>query len=119
MVSDDKLAHQDMQFLNGRPEFGRFLLRVIQTARIFTRTTDGFGERDLSYDTGRRDLGLDILEMAEAEQPQGPIPGIPGVTLTQILLEEARRPTPEKSNARRKSDDRYGELRELDESDEA
>jgi hypothetical protein len=113
-VSDD-LERQDMAFLTGRSEFGRFLLRVIQTAGIFSRTTDGSGTRDLSFDEGRRHLGLEILEMAEAAQPQGPIVGIPAATLTQILLEEARRPKPEKPNGRRT--DRNSELRDDDADD--
>jgi hypothetical protein len=39
-MSED-LERGDMTFLNGRAEFQRFLLRVIQTAGIFSRTTDG------------------------------------------------------------------------------
>jgi hypothetical protein len=114
LVTDDALERADQEFLNERPEFQRFLLRVIQLAGIFSRTTDGSGQRDLSYDEGRRNLGLEILEMAEAAQPQGPIVGIPASTLTQILLEEARRPKPEKPNGRRTAD-RHDELRGDDE----
>jgi hypothetical protein len=112
-VSDEqeRLEKADLEFLNTRAEFSRFLLRVIQSAGIFARTTDGSGERNLDYDEGRRNLGLEILEMAEAAQPQGPVPGIPAATLTQILLEEARRPKPEKTNARY---DRNQELAETD-----
>jgi hypothetical protein len=106
-VTDEEIR-QDTEFLNSRPEFGRFLLRVIQTAGIFARTTDGSGTRNLSFDEGRRHLGLEILEMAEAAQPQGPIVGIPASTLTQILLAEARKPQPEKPNGRRY--DRHSEL---------
>ena len=106
----DELERGDLDFLNQRPEFQRFLLRVIQMAGIFARTTDGSGERNPEYFEGRRNLGLEILEMAEAAQPQGHSLNIPASTLTQILLEDARRPKPEKSNARRKPTDRYGEL---------
>jgi hypothetical protein len=113
-MADDpeKQERRDMEVLLQRPEFGRFLLRVIQMAGIFTRTTDGSGTRNLDYDEGRRNLGLEIFEMAEAAQPQGPVPGIPAATLTQILLEEARRPKPEKPNAKRT--DRHDELRDGD-----
>lgn len=109
----ERLERADMEFLNSRAEYQRFLLRVIQMAGIFSRTTDGSGTRNLDYDEGRRNLGLEILEMAEAAQPQGPVPGIPAATLTQILLEEARRPKPEKPNGRRTSD-RYSELTDAD-----
>jgi hypothetical protein len=105
----DELEKQDGEFLLGRAEFQRFLLRVIQMARIFSCTTDGSGERNLSFDEGRRSLGLEILEMAEAAQPQvHSLIGIPASTLTQVLLEEARRPKPEKPNGRRY--DRQSEL---------
>jgi hypothetical protein len=101
----------DLEFLCQRGEFSRFLLRVIQTAGIFTRTTDGSGSRNLSFDEGRRHLGLEILEMVEASQPQSPLPDIPATTLLQVLLEEARKPQ-EKPNGRRSSDryDRHSEL---------
>jgi hypothetical protein len=69
-VNLDELEKQDGEFLLGRAEYQRFLLRVIQLAGIFSRTTDGSGERNLSFDEGRRSLGLEILEMAEAAQPQ-------------------------------------------------
>lgn len=108
----EELEKSDMELLLQRPEFLRFLLRVIQTAGIFTRTTDGSGTRNLDYDEGRRNLGLQILEMAEAAQPQvSSIIGIPVTTLTQAFLEEARRPQPEKPNAKY---DRTAELNEPD-----
>lgn len=113
-MSDD-LEKADTDFLIERPEFRRFLLRVIQMAGIFTRTTNGSGERNLSFDEGRRHLGLEIFEMVEAHQPQtSTIIGIPASTLVQVLLEEARRPKPEKPNARR-----YDRTSELDEDPDA
>lgn len=114
----DDLQKGDQDFLNGRPEYQRFLLRVIQLAGIFSRTTDGSGTRDLSFDEGRRSLGLEILEMAEAAQPQvHSLIGIPASTLTQVLLEEARRPKPEKPNGRRTQYDRNAELVEAEADD--
>jgi hypothetical protein len=108
-VSDDrdKRDKQDLEYLLARPEFRRFLWRVIQTARIFARTTDGPATRSL--DEGRRNLGLEILEMAEAAQPAAPSPDIPASTLIQVLLEESQQPT-EKPSGRRNRYDRHEEL---------
>lgn len=107
----DKQNKGDLQFLLDRPEFRRFFWRVIQTAGIFARTTDGSDGRNLAFDEGRRSLGLELLEMAEAAQPTAPSPDIPAATLIQVLLEESQQPT-EKPNARKY--DRNQELAEAD-----
>jgi hypothetical protein len=108
----DKRDKADLEFLLARPEFRRFFWRVIQSAGIFARTTDGSDGRNLAFDEGRRNLGLEILEMAEAAQPAAPSPDIPASTLIQVLLEESQQPT-EKPNGRRTSD-RYSELADAD-----
>jgi hypothetical protein len=110
----DKSDREDMDLLLQRPEFLRFLFRVIQTARIFQPTADGSDPRNLHE--GRRNLGLEILEMAEAAQPQSPSPDIPATTLLQVLLEEARQPQTEKPNAKARFN-RTDELNEPDEPD--
>lgn len=110
-MTDDKQLREDMQFLNQREEFRRFLFRVIQISGILSRTTDGSGERDLSYDEGRRNLGLQILEMAETGQPVAHPEGLPLLTLMQALREEAQA-KPEKPNVRRNQYDRNSELDE-------
>lgn len=102
----------DMEFLARRPEFKRFMWRVIQSSTLFEPTTDGSEGRD-RYRAGRRDLGLEILEMAEQGQPihdvhsDGPL-----LTLIQILLEETQRPPEEKPNARPSQYDRTDDLRD-------
>ena len=108
MTSEQQIK-SDQEFLNARPEFRRFLWRVIQSAGIFNRTTDGSVDRHLAYAEGRRNLGLDILDMAELGQPIPDIhPDGPLLTLIQTLLEETQQPT-EKPSASRKPD-RYSEL---------
>jgi hypothetical protein len=92
-MSDDreKQDREDMIFLLSHPQFHRFLLRAIQSARIFSSTTDGSEGRHLAFDEGRRSLGLDILSMVEAGQPVSHPEGLPVLTLLQILREEANR----------------------------
>jgi hypothetical protein len=102
-VSEDR-AHKDMEFLSARPEFRRFLFRVIQTSGLFHRTTDGSDGRNLDYHEGRRNLGLEILDMAESGQPIPHAHGDgPFLSIIQALVEESQQPT-EKPNARRKFD---------------
>lgn len=111
-MTDEQIQRADMQFLIQREEFRRFLFRVIQTAGIFNRTTDGSDGRNLAYDEGRRNLGLDILDMAESGQPiPDTHPGGPLLTITQALIAESQT-QPEKPNGRRKPDryDRNAEL---------
>ena len=111
MSDADKQHKADIEFLARRPETKRLLLRVIQMAGIFARTTNGSDRRNLDFDEGRRSLGLDILEMFEAAAPQAPLPDIPASTLTQVLLEAART-SPEDQNAKRPRYDRTAELDE-------
>ena len=100
----DERDKQDMAFLNGRAEFRRFLFRVIQTSGLFHRTTDGSDGRNLDYFEGRRNLGLEILDMAESGQPIPHAHGDgPFLSLIQALREESQQPT-EKPNAKRRYD---------------
>jgi hypothetical protein len=92
-MSADAQTKTDMEFLNSRPEFRRFLWRAIQLARIFDQAGSGSSERDLAYAQGRRDLGLDLLADAEAGQPAAHPEGIPIFTAIQIMREAAQQPT--------------------------
>ncbi len=113
-MTDEQQERADCEVLLRRPEFRRFLWRVIQTSGLFNRTTDGSDGRNLAYDEGRRNLGLEILDMAEKGQPiPDAHPDGPLLTLVQVLLEETQKPPTEKSNARTRTD-RYSELREPD-----
>lgn len=98
----------DSKHLLAQPEFQRFLWRVIQSAGILARTTDGSVDRHLAYDEGRRHLGLDILSMVDAGQPVAHPDQIPVLTLIQVLREEANQQPQEKTNDRR--NDRYDDL---------
>ncbi len=104
----------DMEFLMRRGEFQRFMWRVIQASGLLSRTTDGSEGRNLAFDEGRRNLGLDILDMAEKGQPiPDAHPDGPLLTLIQVLREETQKPPAERPNDRTKPD-RYSELREPD-----
>lgn len=99
----EKRDRQDVQFLIQRPEFRRFLWRVIQTSRIFSRTADGADKRIL--DEGRRSLGLEILEMVEAGQPVPHLhPDGPILTVQQAIFEEINQPIGEKKNVKERYD---------------
>jgi hypothetical protein len=108
-LSDDPQAKRDkddMIVLLRLPEFRKFLFRVIQKGGLFDAVTDGSGGRSLDYFEGRRNLVLELLDMAESGQPindahsSGPL-----LTLIQVLIEETQKP-PEKPNGRRNSHDR-------------
>jgi hypothetical protein len=73
---------------------------VIQQARIFDRTADG---SDGDTSRGRRNLGLEILEMVEEGQPVPHPEGQPILTILQTLREEANQPG-SKPNAKPKYD---------------
>lgn len=98
-MTRDERAKDDARKLILLPEFRRFMWRVIQTAGIYSRTTDGADGRNLSFAEGRRHLGLDILDMAESGQAVSHPDGTPVLTLIQILHEEANQPQ-EKRNER-------------------
>lgn len=101
----------DMEFLNSRPEFRRFLWRVIQRAGILTPATDGSEGRHLAYAEGRRNLGLEILDDAETGQPVAHPESLPILTLIQALREETQQQPQE---TRRGKYDRTAELDQPD-----
>lgn len=106
----DKRDRSDIQFLVQRPEFSRFLWRVIQSARIFSTATDGSNDEAVAK-IARQNLGLEILEMVEAGQPVPHPDGLPVLTLIQTLREEANPPSQEKKHGRRNDQyDRNGDL---------
>jgi hypothetical protein len=115
-VSDERQQKLDLEHLLRQPEYLRFLFRVIQIARIFEPVTDGSDTRHL-YHEGRRDLGLEILAMADAAQPVRHESGLPILTAIQVLREEAQKPGTEK--AKRTRYDRREELTPDDDQPEA
>lgn len=105
----------DYQDLLERPQFRRFLLRVIQLAGIYDATANGTAERTFRNE-GRRSLGLDILREVDAAQPYPAQPSTPTLTLIQLHREDAQSQTPER-NPRGRRNDPYSELRTDAESD--
>ena len=103
----EKRDREDVRYLSALPQFRRFLFRVIQSARIFDRTADG-SDGDTSQ--GRRNLGLEILEMVEAGQPVPHPEGQPILTICQVLLEEANQPGGEGKTHAKPKYDRNAEL---------
>jgi len=103
----------DMKALLAMPEFLRsFLFPVIQMSGILSPTTDGSVDRHLAYSEGRRNLGLEILAMAELGQPAAHPNGQPILTILQVLREEANSQPQEKPSGRRY--DRNDDLRDDD-----
>lgn len=97
----DKQDKSDQALLLQRPEYLRFLFRVIQSAGIYQSTTNGADGRNLVSE-GRRNLGLEILDMAENGQPiTVSHPVGPLLTLIQVMREETQQPSTEKPNGRR------------------
>jgi hypothetical protein len=111
-MNDPDQDKSDMEFLLNRGEFRRFLFAVIQKAGIWEATTDGSVERTF-LGIGRRQLGLEILDMAELGQPVAHPDKIPVMTLLQVLREETQQPQ-EKPNAKGRTS-QYNRQRELDE----
>ena len=101
----------DARLLLARPEFQRFLWRVIQSSGILSPATDGSTDRHLAYAEGRRNLGLEILAMAEQGQPASHPNGQPILTIMSALREEANQPQ-EKNLAKRY--DRTAELNDAE-----
>jgi hypothetical protein len=91
-----------MELLLQRPEFLRFIFELIQISGVLSATTDGSVGRDLAYFEGRRNLGLEILDLVEAGQPVERHPLGPILTLMQVFREETLKPT-ETQNAQAKS----------------
>lgn len=112
----EKQERQDMEDLNARPSFHRFMFRVIQSARIFQRATDGSEARAIN--DGRRDLGLEILAMVENGQP---IPSVhpDGPLLTILMALRAEIEQPQLEGERKTHEDRrYDRTDELHDDDE-
>ena len=111
----EKRDKADVRHLIEQEQFRRFLWRVIQSARIFDRTTDG-SQGDTSY--GRRNLGLEILEMVEQGQPVQHPQGQPILTVLQTLREEAIQQPGEKRDDPKSKRTPYDRTAELDEPDD-
>ena len=113
-MSPEDSFKADMKALLAHPPFARFLWRVIQSSGIFSPATDGSEGRDLAVAAqARKNLGLEILAMAELGQPASHANGQPILTILQVLREEANQPQ-EKAHGR---PDRYDRNRDLDNDD--
>jgi hypothetical protein len=102
-------ARADYADLLERPQFQRFLLRVIQLSGIYEATANGSAERTF-FANGRRSLGLDILREVDAAQPQPAPTNIPTLTLIQVHRQDAQSPPSERTKSGRRSDP-YADIR--------
>lgn len=102
----------DMADLLGRPQFRRFLFRMIERGGLFTSATSGADNRDLSFAEGRRSLLLEMLADVESGQPQQHASGWPLTASIQTLCEEVQTPQRdlEKPRGRRSRNDQYRDL---------
>jgi len=114
------MVARDAEFLLARPEFRRFLYAAIQSAGVLGQHTlaDGPHERDLRFHEGRRSLGFDLLQMADAGQPE-PLRTAEGLATLELIIRTALNPDPEpkeKPRGRRSDTDtqRYADLDERD-----
>jgi hypothetical protein len=95
----------DREQLIALPAFLRFLSRSIQSAGIYSGTTNGADGRNLVSE-GRRNLGLDILHDAAGAIPLPDPEARLKMLLLSILREDAQStPPPEKPRGRRSRDD--------------
>lgn len=96
----DKSEQADMERLVERPEFLRFLGRVVAAAGIHAAATTGTDGQRWAGE-GRRDLGLTILHDAargvSTDNPAGPFSEL----LIQVLREEAQAAITETTRGRR------------------
>jgi hypothetical protein len=119
-MTEDKQLVRDMADLMERAAFRRFLFAVIQRAGIFSAQTDGSVGRD-QFNLGRRNLGLEILDLVETGQPVAEVhPGGALLTLIQVLREETTRSPTETQNAikaKSSKHDRHAELLDDDGDD--
>jgi len=107
-MTDDAELKRAMERLLPQPEFKTFLFAVIQRAGIFNITTDGSDGRNLVAE-GRRNLGLEILDMAELGQPVSHPDKLPILSLIQTLVAESQKQS-EKPNGKRERYDRNADL---------
>lgn len=106
-----ELSREDAEFLLGRPEFKRFLFVAIQSAGVFYQnvSADGRLGRDLSFLEGRRSLGLDLLQMADAGQPE-PLRTPTAIATLDAAIREAMNPPSPKDRKRDRKPDRYDDI---------
>ena len=104
----NELAREDAEYLIGRPEFRRFLFIAIQSAGLLHHHTSADGRlgRDLSYLEGRRSLGLDLLQMTDAGQPE-PLRTPTAIATLDAAIREAMNPPAPKDRKRERNPSRY------------
>ena len=103
-----ELSREDAEYLLGRPEFKRFLFVAIQSAGVLHHhiSADGRLGRDLNFLEGRRSLGLDLLQMADAGQPE-PLRTPTAIATLDAAIREAMNPPASKDRKRDRKPDRY------------
>lgn len=97
----DKLERAEMAELLKLPAFRKFLFRSIQSAGIFSSTTNGADGRNLVSE-GRRNLGLDILHDAARGIPTSD-PEAAFMLLSIQVLREGAQSIPEENTRGRRS----------------
>lgn len=104
------LSREDAEYLIGRPEFRRFLFVAIQSAGLLHHHTSADGRlgRDLNFLEGRRSLGLDLLQMADAGQPE-PLRTPTAIATLDAAIREAMNP-PNPKDRKRERTDRYSDI---------
>lgn len=104
MIAD--FTREDAEFLIGRPEFRRFLFAAIQAAGVLGQTSPANGPIGRDLAEGRRSLGLDLLAMADAGQPD-PMRSPQALATLDQIIREAMTPKPkDKTRDRRNHSDR-------------
>lgn len=113
MSGSPKQQKLDMAFLVSRPEFLRFMWRMIQRGHVLEPVSAGATGRDLSWFEGRRALALELLDDAETGMGDTHPEGAPLFVAIQIFREQANQAGTEELNAtaRSRSDEPAGDDR--------
>lgn len=104
MIAD--FTREDAEYLMGRAEFRRFLFAAIQAAGLLGYSNPANGQTGRDLVEGRRSLGLDLLAMADAGQPE-PLRSPQALATLDQIIREAMTPKPkDKTRDRRNKHDR-------------
>lgn len=107
-----EFTREDAEFLLTRAEFRRFLFAAIQSAGLFAQYAPANGQTGRDLTEGRRSLGLELLQLADAGQPDALRSPEALATLDQIIREamtpQAKDKTRERRNRPDPDLDRYG-----------
>ncbi len=100
------MEQRDLETLVGMHEFRSFLFEAIQLAGI-CEPANGHDPRDLAWFEGRRSLGLELLQLADAGQPTALRTPNALATLNAVLMTALNSPSKplEKKHARNRHDE--------------